>query len=391
MFDDDFFEITINSILNCDLLKHNTLNYDYCFYNDVLKCNNFERSYYIYDETDDLKKKELYKFSNGKYHKTYFCNEKWEQKFRETVTYSNYQKYSLIKNSIFNIKILTIKDNLYKNIKGKKYCLDFVVFDIKNNYIDELNKNIKLNNELWFLKKSADTTLGGYDIFPIYSDLNFIDNLNRKINESNKEKKYESSIFILQKGVDNPILINDKKFDFRMYGLIVYTKNEIGFYFYKTGIIRKSMQKYDKNSTEKNVQLTNTTFNKKELNEISDYEVLTEMYDENHNLYNYYDEMKNIYIDVMDTYKNKFDVTTYKYGYHLIGLDFIIDNNGVYLLEINRSPAIYYDEDRVKYLHKNMEYEMFDKRFYKITIESIIKCNIFKGNVGKFIYCFSNK
>ena len=359
-----------------------------------LKSHNF--TYYIYDEYKNrtLPNGEFY-FNKiqyrDKFHIKYFKkNKQWIQKYGEKVLYSNHPDFSIIKQKIPGVNCITIKHQLYELIKNKPYTLPYVIFDIKTNYIQHIKQFILLDNKLWFLKKSGVETYGGYDVFPIYANNDFVDNLQELIKTSNSNKKYKYNIFVLQKGVSDPLLLDSKKFDVRMYGLIVFNKTNLYVYFCKMGIIRKTLKKYNKNNTERDIQLTNTTFNKATLDNIQDYNILTELYSSEHIYYKYFNEMQSIYTDIIKL-AIKYLNTSHEFGYQLLGMDYIINNDGkIYVLEINKYPAIYYDEDQIKYLHKGLDYKLFDDEFFSLTIEAINNCKFIEKNTKYYNFVYKS-
>jgi len=71
---------------------------------------------------------------------------------------------------------------------------------------------------------------------------------------------------IMQNYVHNPILLHGRKFDFRMYLLVASTNPLMAFY--HDGFLRVSLAKYDINSDDKKVLLTNLALNKKIYDEV---------------------------------------------------------------------------------------------------------------------------
>lgn len=217
-------------------------------------------------------------------------------------------------------------------------------------------------------------SFGGYDVFPfilkddIASAMKFI---KEKIELSNKASpKYYSSQFVIQKGVEEIFLTPDnRKFDLRTYGLIVWENEVFSFYYFKYMLMRKSSMQYNPDSEESSVQLTNTT---QTTIDKSDLYGITELIGSDYSWYS------DIYPKTMQTFN---DICKYisslpreslpVKGYHLIGLDFIPCENGVvYLLEINKHPSIYYDEKRMIGLHHNMESKLFTESYFTTILET---------------------
>ena len=81
----------------------------------------------------------------------------------------------------------------------------------------------------------------------------------RKIWSNGKGCGNVTKNYIIQHYIPNPLLLNDRKFDFRMYLLIASTKPLIGFY--HDGFLRVTVSEYDVNSNDKSVLMTNLALN----------------------------------------------------------------------------------------------------------------------------------
>eukprot|EP00331_Platyophrya_macrostoma_P007233 CAMPEP_0176415902 /NCGR_PEP_ID=MMETSP0127-20121128/6055_1 /TAXON_ID=938130 /ORGANISM="Platyophrya macrostoma, Strain WH" /LENGTH=673 /DNA_ID=CAMNT_0017795931 /DNA_START=6 /DNA_END=2027 /DNA_ORIENTATION=- len=77
-----------------------------------------------------------------------------------------------------------------------------------------------------------------------------------------------SNSLIAQKYVADPLTLEGHKFDFRIYMLIASTNPII--VYYHDGFLRLSLSIYDKNSTDKNVHLTNTHLSKSLIKNVSE-------------------------------------------------------------------------------------------------------------------------
>ena len=78
--------------------------------------------------------------------------------------------------------------------------------------------------------------------------------------------------YILQKYIEKPLLINKRKFDIRIYGLLTSINGHIKGYFYDEGYIRTSCKEYTlKNLSNKAIHLTNDAVQQK-LEEYGKYE-----------------------------------------------------------------------------------------------------------------------
>lgn len=365
-----------------------------------------DRSYFIYEDKfrflpDGSKFYDVVKYRDL-YHKPYFKSHRWVAKYNKPVTYSNDQRLSLIKNLLpEEYHDLFLKGRLYDIFRDKKYIPKYYNFNITDeNFIEGLLDYLEQqdgspgphrgSDTLMFLKKTSHLTYGGYDVMPFHNrGERSLEEILEFIEANNKHPKYRSDEFTIQQGIERILLTpENKKFDLRTYGLVVWEVGDIEdvgdqsrdgsrdagltvpvfqFYYFQYMLMRKCTKEYDPDSDDPKKQLTNTTQNRGE-----DLYGITELIDPS---YEWYDS---IYYQTMDVFK---DVAGYikgrsigrdlpTKGYHLIGLDFLPDENyQVYLLEINKHPAIYYDPELVKALHHNMESKMMTESYFRTILE----------------------
>ena len=167
------------------------------------------------------------------------------------------------------------------------------------------------------------------------------------------EDKYkncnDNTIFILEKGINNPLLFKEKKFDMRIYLLFVRKEDKYYSYLYKDWFLRTSNTKYNPNSLSKKNMLTNTSINGTKTNNQFIYQKISKNKnnDINFDLLN-----KNLYPCLTyfcEKWKQHLKEANFKYfnkelnkglQFNLFGIDIIIDKNlNPYVLEINYNPA----------------------------------------------------
>jgi hypothetical protein len=91
----------------------------------------------------------------------------------------------------------------------------------------------------------------------VFNSLKDIENV---INKNTSNKTY-----IVQKYIEEPLLINGRKFDIRMYGLLTSINGHLKGYFYEDGYVRTSSKEFSlKNLSNKAIHLTNDTIQQKE-------------------------------------------------------------------------------------------------------------------------------
>ena len=329
---------------------------------------------------------------DNRYYLDYFnTSTDWlEDNDLETYFYSNYEERSVIKTYSNTIAaVVSNKYRLAELLEGFYYNLETFVFRLHEGDLPLKIYNWKPTpGELWFLKKVSNLTYGGYDVFPIRAHRSFnvtVKALKRLIGVSNRIPKYRSNVFLLQRGVDSPMLLRQMgkyyKFDIRAYGLIVQRNRKVRpeYYFFKHFLTRRSIQPYDPTSLSKDTMITNTTHAKE--NDV-DVGKLTSLRSSRDRLYSgilaAYSHLVN---NVFERIKNK-SVTVC-----ILGLDYIYDTQGnIYLLEVNRRPVIHSDPDKCERLHHNLELKMFDEDFYQISFEAIVRRYYYRQSTDNWDY-----
>jgi len=133
----------------------------------------------------------------------------------------------------------------------KESCLDFFGKLNSPEYL-----KLKESREIVYIKKVAAGSHRGEGVFPLTTEEERI--LRREYMNGTLCGKQTKPI-IVQNYVHNPLLLEGRKFDFRMYMVIASTNPLI--VYYHDGFLRVSLFGYDANSTDKKVLLTNLALN----------------------------------------------------------------------------------------------------------------------------------
>ena len=132
-----------------------------------------------------------------------------------------------------------------------------ITFHIQKGVIDEefikFTKSF-VEGTIWIIKPGEHTNRGsGISILCDYAKI-------KNIIETNEMKDHT---YILQRYIESPLLINKRKFDIRIFGMITSVNGIIKGYFYDEGYIRTSSKKYTlKNLNDKIVHLTKDAIQK---------------------------------------------------------------------------------------------------------------------------------
>jgi hypothetical protein len=274
-------------------------------FNIIIKNRYFKKP--VNDFFNMLFKSDKEKFQNSK---NIYCD------IDSLYQYQNYEKCHII-NQLKDYNIFGDKYTHYKlltnNKKKSKYLLNTYLFNINN--LNKIKKILK-NYPIWIIKPRNNYGRKGVTIIRNYNDIyNWI-----KQDSNNKE-------WILQKYVDNPILINKKKVHLRIYVILKKNKNKFNVYVYNKGFIYSSEKNYNNNSNDLNIHLSG-----------EDNKNRVTIFDKNH--YLFYKIWKKIILLVKDCI---IPIQPYvkcpnqnNYCYKFLGLDILIDNNfNIYLAEIN--------------------------------------------------------
>ena len=163
----------------------------------------------------------------------------------------------------------------------------------------------------------------------------------------------KSHTYIIQKYIENPLLINKRKFDIRLYTLMTSINGVLQCYFYKEGYLRTACKEFNLHSlSNKFIHLTNDAI-QKQSNEYGKFE--------NGNKLSYSDfqryldlknigrnfvgevlpEIKKIVKDTVMATFLKIDSKRRCHSFEIFGYDFLLDNNlKPWLLEVNTNPCL---------------------------------------------------
>ncbi len=285
---------------------------------------------------------------------------------------SNYEKLNKYQrmNHFPRSNEMTRKDLLYKNLSKLKELFPGSKFDflpesyiLPNEYTFLKDKMDKNPNQVWIIKPVASSQ--GRGIF-----------LTKYINEIPNNCSMIASRYI-----NNPFLINNKKFDLRIYAFVTSIK-PLRIYRFKEGLTRFSTNNYNSDKNDRCAHLTNYAVNKNNKNYIQnkqpfdiDYNsskwTLTSFrqYLEEHNINSdlLFDKIDDIIIKTLISCENNLLSAISKYCayqencFELYGFDILIDDNlNCWLMECNLSPNLHFDAPIDLKIKGEMIAEMFD-------------------------------
>ena len=256
-------------------------------------------------------------------------------------------------------------ENLYNNInqytpKGKRIFSDYfnVLLSKKIGSSQTINIPETFNNgkNLWIIKP---VNLNRGRFITVEKNLSQI---KKKVEEIQSKKKIfvdekrkggdiKCEYLILQKYLEKPLLYQGRKFDIRLWVLLIYDQED-NIYIFKQGHLKATCTQYDPESNDLFVHLTNYSvqkynenFSKVEIGNEIPFKSFQDELDKNNTGINFY---KDIYPKIVrivritgGAAKGKINFLNKKYCFEIFGYDFILDENyQPYLLEINTNPGL---------------------------------------------------
>lgn len=198
------------------------------------------------------------------------------------------------------------------------------------------------------------------------------------VSDIHNKRDAQESVYIIQKYIESPLLINNRKFDIRVWVLVTH---KLGCYFYKEGYIRTSSEQYsleDALLSNQYIHLTNNAIQKEsslyekyelgnQLSFQSFEEYLKLHYPGKVSLSSLIEDMKLMIKHSLSSVKKKLNPNNREFCFEIFGFDFILDSNGrVWLIECNTNPCIELSSPLLEELIPNMIKEAFS-----LTIDTI--------------------
>lgn len=281
--------------------------------------------------------------------------------------------------------------------KDRKSCFDLSTFfpatyDLNSfSECQALLKVLKPTAEVKWIKKKSRNSHNAEGIEILY--LNKTEKLILDLDDG-KNCGYVHTEYLIQKYIENPLLVNNHKFDFRVYMVIANLDPLV--VLYHDGFLRVTLNEYIKNSTDNSAHITNTAFAKDYLDTqvltIVEREVAMEEQMWTYQQLEKYLEsigkvekgwVKKILVEQM---KQKMihltrivysELLPYNGLFELFGIDFLLDENlNLWLLEAIRSPAMMATSEVKGKIQKNIVEGLLDIEYallYKDDFESAVE------------------
>lgn len=252
---------------------------------------------------------------------------------------------------------------------------DFPKFLENFNKYEKLKKRKKCKN-LWIVKPGENSNRGNG--IQVVKTLGEIKNI---IKEKTDPKTGQARTYILQKYIEKPLLVHNRKFDIRCYSLVTCINGVLQCYFYSDGYIRTSCVEYNLLQTSNNfIHLTNDAvqkhsedYGKYEDNNKMSYKDLQRYFD-----FQFPEKSVNFFVNILPKIRSIVKDTVlasfYKLDYNkrlncmeIFGYDFMLDSKfKPWIIEVNTNPCLELSSSYVSYLIPTM----LDNAF-RITIDTL--------------------
>ena len=213
-----------------------------------------------------------------------------------------------------------------------------------------LPNSLYVGKNLWLIKP---VNMNRGRCIKIENDLNTIESIikdlksKKEIRNEKNEKIVEADYVILQKYIERPLLYKGRKFDIRLWVMLISDRNKEVFIF-KEGHLKATCDQYSLDTNEPFVHLTNYSVQKhhknfskiEKGNEISFSEFKSEL--KNDELFNkIYNKITYIVRLTITSAKQRINLLNRRKCFEIFGYDFLIDEMySPFLIEVNTNPGL---------------------------------------------------
>lgn len=207
-----------------------------------------------------------------------------------------------------------------------------------------------IGKNVWLIKPADYNRGRGIKIF---NSLEVFRNIiSECLTELHNKRDTQENVYIVQKYIESPLLIKDRKFDIRVWVLVTH---KLGCYFYKEGYIRTSSENFSLDEFLLNnqfIHLTNNAIQKEskmyekfELGNQLSFRTAQEYFDQvlpgKISFLDLIENMKMMIKHTLTSVKRKLNPNNREFCFEIFGFDFIVDSDGrIWLIECNTNPCI---------------------------------------------------
>lgn len=248
--------------------------------------------------------------------------------------------------AIHGIDLLANKKILAEKLRGTKYVPTSYSLDNPDD-IEQLKRDHKPQNT-YILKKNVQRQEG----MKITDDLNFI------VNDALKE-----GFIVCQELLQNPLIVNKRKINLRVYLIVVLTRNVCDFYIYNNGFIYYTPKYFEKNNSDKDVNITTGYIDRSvyaenplTIQDLYNHLGKTQSQKLHSNIVKCFEKIHSIYKKELVTLNKQ----TPGIKFVIMGCDIAPDENlDVKIHEINKGPDLSYKDERDKQVKYTLTRDTF--------------------------------
>ena len=271
-----------------------------------------------------------------------------------------------------------LKDNMYKHFKIYKKIFPKLYNFVPDTYIlpndAEIFENIYKKNKksLWIVKPVNMSRGRGVHLLKDLAELKYL------IKKSYDEKEIPD---LLSRYLDKPHLINNKKYDLRIY-VLVTSFSPLRFYIYYNGLVRFATEDYHKDNLENiYIHITNYSINKNNLNYKSNQKNNQEIKE--------FEEGENEEEEDEEDDSSKWSLVEYRNYFKKLGKTDIINNIWKQIEDIIVKSLLTVANDNCKEISINKTNSLFELYGYDILIDESFKAWLLEVNVNPSLHCTS--
>ena len=271
-----------------------------------------------------------------------------------------------------------LKDNMYKHFKLYKKLFPKLYNFVPDTYIlpndAEIFENIYKKNKksLWIVKPVNMSRGRGVHLLKDMAELKYL------IKKSYDEKEVPD---LLSRYLDKPHLINNKKYDLRIY-VLVTSFSPLRFYIYYNGLVRFATEDYQKENLENiYIHITNYSINKNNLNYKSNQKNNQEIKE--------FEEGENEDEEDEEDDSSKWSLVEYRNYFKKLGKIDILNNIWKQIEDIIIKSLLTVANDNCQEISINKTNSLFELYGYDILIDESFKAWLLEVNVNPSLHCTS--
>ena len=272
-----------------------------------------------------------------------------------------------------------LKDNMYKHFKLYKKLFpnyyNFVpeTFILPNDSESFENIYKKSKKSLWIVKPVNISRGRGVHLLKDLNELKYL------IKKSYDEKEVPD---LISRYLDKPHLINNKKYDLRIY-VLVTSFSPLRIYIYYNGLVRFATENYQKGNYDNiYIHITNYSINKHNINYKPNEK-------NNEEIKDFIEENKEEKEEEKNNFTSKWSLVEYRNYFKKMDRNDLINNIWAQIEDIIIKSLLTVSSDNCKEISVNKNNSLFELYGYDILIDESFKAWLLEVNVNPSLHCTS--